>query len=130
MIIDEVGDLKKFIQFRIKLWSYDVDALIQACEKIKDMGASETGTIVGPYPLPKKTRRWCLLKSPHVNKKSREHFEATTYSRIMDIHIEPHQIDQYGEKLCKAELPPGVRLELRNTSSYKVLRPTTQADHD
>jgi len=104
----------KVVQFRLKLWSYDLDALIQACEKIKslDPDLDETGLVKGPYPLPKKIRRWCLLKSPHVNKKSREHFESTTYSRIIDIHIEPHSIDQYGERLCKAGIPTGVRMEL------------------
>jgi len=107
----------KLVTFRIKLWSYNLNTLKQACEKIENMNIIEPGFIKGPIPLPKKTRRWCLLKSPHVNKKSREHFEATTYSRIVDIHLKINHVDQYGKNLCKAELPAGVRMELRNLIS-------------
>jgi small subunit ribosomal protein S10 len=107
----------KLLTFRIKLWSYNLEMLKQACEKIEKIGVVEPGFIKGPIPLPKKTRRWCLLKSPHVNKKSREHFEATTYSRIIDIYIDTNQVDKYGENLCKAGLPAGVRMELRNSIS-------------
>jgi len=107
----------KLINFRIKLWSYNLEALKQACSKIKKISIGEIGFIKGPIPLPKRTRRWCLLKSPHVNKKSREHFEATTYSRIMDINIEISKIDKYGEDLCKVGFPSGVRMELRNPIS-------------
>merc|ERR1711988_1025004 len=107
----------KLLTFRIKLWSYNLEMLKQACEKIEKIGVVEPGFIKGPIPLPKKTRRWCLLKSPHVNKKSREHLEATTYSRIIDVHIEIDKIDQYGKDLCKIGLPSGVRMELRNSIS-------------
>jgi len=106
----------KIINFRIKLWSYNLDALKEACEKIKNIGINEPGYIRGPIPLPKKIRRWCLLKSPHVNKKSREHFEATTYSRVIDIHIESEEVNKYGKQLYKTGLPTGVRMELRNST--------------
>jgi small subunit ribosomal protein S10 len=105
----------KLVNFRIKLWSYDLESLKQASKKIKEISILEPNVIKGPIPLPKKKRRWCLLKSPHVNKKSREHFEATTYSRIIDLHLEINQIDKYGEILCKAGLPEGVQMELRNS---------------
>jgi small subunit ribosomal protein S10 len=105
----------KVDNFRIKLWSYDLEALKQACEQIKKIEVNEPGFIKGPIPLPKRIRRWCLLKSPHVNKKSREHFEATTYSRIIDVYIEVAQVDKYGEDLCKIGFPSGVRMELRNS---------------
>ena len=105
----------KLLTFRIKLWSYNLEMLKQACEKIEKIGVVEPGFIKGPIPLPKKTRRWCLLKSPHVNKKSREHFEATTYSRIIDISMVATQIDNYGKELCDIGLPSGVRMELRHS---------------
>jgi small subunit ribosomal protein S10 len=105
----------KIIDFRLKLWSYNLEALKQACEKIEKIEVNEPSYRKGPIPLPKRTRRWCLLKSPHVNKKSREHFEATTYSRIIDLSLETNQIDKYGENLCKIGLPSGVKLELRNS---------------
>jgi len=106
----------KIINFRMKLWSYDLEALKQACNKIEDIEISEPGFMKGPIPLPRRKRRWCLLKSPHVNKKSREHFEATTYSRIVDVYLEITQVDKYGENLCKIGLPSGVRMELRNST--------------
>jgi len=105
----------KIINFRVKLWSYNLEALKQACHKITQIEIDGPGFIKGPIPLPKKKRYWCLLKSPHVNKKSREHFEATTYSRIIDINIEINQVDKYGENLCKIGLPSGVRMELGNS---------------
>jgi len=107
----------ELVNFRVKLWSYNLEALKQACSKIEQIGINEPGYIKGPIPLPKRKRRWCLLKSPHVNKKSREHFEATTYSRIIDIYLEINKIDKYGEDLCKAGIPSGVRMELRNPIS-------------
>jgi len=105
----------KMVSFRVKLWSYDLDSLKQACEKIRGIEIMEPGYMKGPIPLPKKKRRWCLLKSPHVNKKSREHFEATTYSRIIDISMVATQIDNYGKELCDIGLPSGVRMELRHS---------------
>ena len=105
----------KIVNFRIKLWSYNLETLKQACNKVEEI--SVPGSIKGPIPLPKRTRRWCLLKSPHVNKKSREHFEATTYSRIIDISMETSEVDQYGANLCKAGFPSGVRMELRNSAA-------------
>jgi small subunit ribosomal protein S10 len=105
-------------KFRLKLWSYDLEALKQACDKIKEIDV-ESGFTKGPTPLPKRTRRWCLLKSPHVNKKSREHFEATIYSRIMDVYIDVAQVDTYGKNLCKVGFPSGVRIELRNILNSK-----------
>ena len=107
----------ELVNFRIKLWSYNLETLKQACSKIEQIEINEPGYIKGPIPLPKRKRRWCLLKSPHVNKKSREHFEATTYSRIIDIHLEINKIDKYGEDLCKMGIPSGVRVELRNPTS-------------
>lgn len=105
----------QLIRFRIRLWSYNLESLKQACCKIKELETGNTsGFIKGPIPLPKKIRRWCLLKSPHVNKKSREHFEATTYSRIFDVYIKVNQVDKYGEDLRKVDFPPGVRVELKN----------------
>ena len=102
----------KIVNFRIKLWSYNLETLKQACNKVEEISAP--GSIKGPIPLPKRTRRWCLLKSPHVNKKSREHFEATVYNRTIEVFIRPDQIDEFGEKLCNIGLPPGVRMEIRN----------------
>ena len=102
---------------RIRLRGYDNSLLDSSTQDIINTAKRTGAKVKGPIPLPKKKRRWCLLKSPHVNKKSREHFEATTYSRIIDVHIEIDKIDQYGKDLCKIGLPSGVRMELRNSIS-------------
>ena len=80
-------------RFRLKLWSYDLQDIELACDKIKTV---DVGVLKGPIRLPKEKRRWCLLKSPHVNKKSREHFEATVYNRTIEVFIRPDQIDEFG----------------------------------
>jgi small subunit ribosomal protein S10 len=104
----------KSTDFRLKVWSYDLQAVELACEKIKTV---PIGVMTGPIRLPKEKRRWCLLKSPHVNKKSREHFETTIYGRSIQVLVRPNEIEQFGLKLCTVGIPPGVRIEVIN--SYK-----------
>ena len=64
----------------------------------------------GPLPLPTKTRRWCLLKSPHVYKKSREHFEMRIHKRLIDI-VEP--TPKTVDSLMRLDLPAGVEVEIK-----------------
>lgn len=100
---------------RISLRAYDHILLDKSTEKIVKTAKSTGAIISGPIPLPSKRSIYTILRSPHVNKKSREHFEATTYSRIIDISMETSEVDQYGANLCKAGFPSGVRIELRNS---------------
>ena len=98
----------KIVNFRIKLWSYNLETLKQACNKVKEISAP--GSIKGPIPLPKRTRRWCLLKSPHVNKKSREQFQTKIHKRLIDIlNSTPKTV----ESLMKLDLPAGVDIEIK-----------------
>jgi small subunit ribosomal protein S10 len=98
----------KIVNFRIKLWSYNLETLKQACNKVEEISAP--GSIKGPIPLPKRTRRWCLLKSPHVNKKSREHFEMRIHKRLIDI-VEP--TPKTVDSLMRLDLPAGVEVEIK-----------------
>ena len=98
----------KIVNFRIKLWSYNLETLKQACNKVEEI--SVPGSIKGPIPLPKRTRRWCLLKSPHVNKKSREHFEMRIHKRLIDI-VEP--TPKTVDSLMRLDLPAGVEVEIK-----------------
>ena len=98
----------KIVNFRIKLWSYNLETLKQACNKVEEISAP--GSIKGPIPLPKRTRRWCLLKSPHVNKKSREQFQTKIHKRLIDIlNSTPKTV----ESLMKLDLPAGVDIEIK-----------------
>ena len=93
----------KIVNFRIKLWSYNLETLKQACNKVEEI--SVPGSIKGPIPLPKRTRRWCLLKSPHVNKKSREQFEIRTHKRLVILKDENKD---FVYNFIKNELPSGI----------------------
>merc|ERR1719161_2268113 len=66
----------------IKLKSFDLNELTETCNTVAGI-ANETGAILsGPIPLPMKKKTFCVLRSPHVNKDSREHFEIRTYTRM------------------------------------------------
>ncbi len=64
----------------------------------------------GPIPLPTKTHRWTVLRSPHVNKKSREQFELKVHKRLIDI---PDSRSQPVDALTRLDLPAGVDVEIK-----------------
>ncbi|MDI6779226.1 MAG: 30S ribosomal protein S10 [Bacteroidota bacterium] len=97
-------------KIRIKLKSYDHNLIDKSAEKIiKTVKA--TGAIVsGPIPLPTKRSVITVLRSPHVDKKSREQFETRSHKRLIDIlNSTPRTIDS----LMKLELPAGVDVEIK-----------------
>lgn len=95
---------------RIKLKSYNPSLLIASCNSIVETIHRTNAKSVGPIPLPTKRKIYCILRSPHVNKDSREHFEIRSYSRIIDIH-EPssNTIDS----LMKLNIPSGIDIEIK-----------------
>jgi len=72
-------------QIRIRLKAFDHVVIDQAAADIVRAVEKSGAPISGPIPLPTKTHRWTVLRSPHVNKKSREQFEIRTHKRIIDI---------------------------------------------
>ena len=97
-------------KIRIRLKGYDHKLLDQSTIEIVDT-AKRTGAIMaGPIPLPTSTNKICVLRSPHVDKKSREHFEMRTHRRLLDI-LEPTQ--QTIDALMKLELSAGVDVEIK-----------------
>jgi len=99
-------------KIRIKLKSFDHKLLDKSTVEIVDT-AKRTGTrISGPIPIPTKVSRYCILRSPHVNKNSREHFEIRTHKRLVEI-LEPTQ--QTIDELMKLELASGVEVEIKLT---------------
>lgn len=98
---------------RVKLQSFDSRILDYSTREIV-MTAKRTGSVVcGPIPLPTKIERYTVLRSPHIDKTSREQFELRTHKRVLDIKECPPQTV---EALMKLELPAGVdvKIELIN----------------
>ncbi|MGB9761844.1 MAG: 30S ribosomal protein S10 [Caldimicrobium sp.] len=97
-------------KIRIKLKSYDHRVLDKSVVDIVQT-ARETGAkIVGPIPLPTKISRWTVLRSPHIDKNSREQFEIRIHKRLIEI-LEPTQ--QTIDALMQLELPAGVEVEIK-----------------
>ena len=95
---------------RIRLKAYDHQLIDQSAEEIVET-AKRTGAVVrGPVPLPTRIQRFDVLRSPHVNKTSRDQFEIRTHLRLMDI-IDP--TDKTVDALMKLELPSGVEVEIK-----------------
>ncbi|GIV42714.1 MAG: 30S ribosomal protein S10 [Vicingaceae bacterium] len=97
-------------KIRIKLKSYDYNLVDKSAEKIVKTVKSTGAVVSGPIPLPTKRRIFTVLRSPHVNKKSREQFQLCTYKRLIDIYSNsPKTIDA----LMKLELPSGVEVQIK-----------------
>ena len=95
---------------RIRLKAYDHQVIDQSAEKIVET-AKRTGAIVkGPVPLPTRMKRFDILRSPHVNKTSRDQLEIRTHQRLMDI-VDP--TDKTVDALMKLDLPAGVDVEIK-----------------
>ena len=98
----------KKTKIRLTLKSYDHQLLDKAVKQIV-LTVKRTGsTLVGPVPLPNRRRCFTVLRSPHVNKKSREQFELTTHRRILDI-VAPS--DSTMDALMKLNISAGVDVE-------------------
>ncbi len=97
-------------KIRIRLKAYDYKLLDRAALEIVDTARDTGARVAGPIPLPTKINKFCVLRSPHVNKKSREQFEIRTHKRVMDI-LEPTQ--QTVDSLMKLDLAAGVDVEIK-----------------
>jgi elongation factor Tu len=97
-------------KIRIRLKAYDHKLLDQSVADIVDTANKTGAKVVGPIPLPTRINKYCVLRSPHVDKKSREQFEIRTHKRLLDI-LEPTQ--QTVDALMKLDLSPGVDVEIR-----------------
>ena len=97
-------------KIRIKLKSYDHILIDKSTEKIIKTVKSTGAVVSGPIPLPTKRTVYTVLRSPHVDKKSREQFETRIHKRLIDIlNSSPKTIDA----LMKLELPAGVDIEIK-----------------
>jgi len=96
-------------KIRIKLKAYESPLLDNAIREIVSTAKRTGAEIAGPVPLPTRISRYCVLRSPHVDKKSREHFEIRTHKRLLDI-LSPTQ--QTIDALMKLDLSAGVHVEI------------------
>ncbi|OGU09763.1 MAG: 30S ribosomal protein S10 [Gemmatimonadetes bacterium RBG_16_66_8] len=97
-------------QIRIRLKAFDHAVLDQAAADIVRTVEKSGAQVSGPIPLPTKISRWTVLRSPHVDKKSREQFELKVHKRLIDI-AEPRP--QTVDALTKLDLPAGVDVEIK-----------------
>jgi len=97
-------------KIRIRLKGYDHRLLDQSAVEIMDTAKRTGAKVSGPIPLPTKVNRWTVLRSPHVDKKSREQFEVRTHKRLMDI-LDP--TPQTVDALMKLDLAAGVDVEIK-----------------
>ena len=97
-------------KIRIKLRAYDHRLLDQSVKDIVEAARRTGARVAGPVPLPTKISKYTVLRSPHVDKKSREQFEIRTHKRLIDIY-EPTQ--QTMDALMKLEIAAGVDVEIK-----------------
>ena len=97
-------------RIRIRLKAYDHRILDQSTNEIADTAKLTGAKTSGPIPLPTIKNRYTVLRSPHVDKKSREQFEMRTQKRLIDI-LEP--TPDTVDALMKLDLPPGVDVEIK-----------------
>ena len=97
-------------RIRIRLRAYDHEVIDSSAKKIVDTVKQTGATVSGPVPLPTEKSVWCVIRSPHKYKDSREHFEMRTHKRLIDI-IDP--TPKTVDSLMRLDLPAGVDIEIK-----------------
>ena len=97
-------------KIRIRLKAYDHDIVDQSTQKIVEAVLRTQANIKGPVPLPTEKHRYTVVRSPHKDKDSREHFEMRIHKRLIDI-VEPSP--KTVDSLQRLELPAGVDIEIK-----------------
>ncbi|HED04769.1 MAG TPA: 30S ribosomal protein S10 [Candidatus Fraserbacteria bacterium] len=97
-------------KIRIRLRGYDHEVVDEAMRRLVKTASETRAKIVGPIPLPTEIKRYCVLRSPHVNKNSMEHFERRIHKRLLDIR-EP--TSETINALMDIELPTGIDIEVK-----------------
>jgi small subunit ribosomal protein S10 len=97
-------------KIRIRLKAYDHEVIDQSARKIVDTVQRTGAKVSGPVPLPTERSVYCVIRSPHKDKDSREHFEMRTHKRLIDI-IDPTA--KTVDSLMRLDLPAGVDIEIK-----------------
>ena len=106
-------------KIRIRLKAFDYKLIDQSAQEIVETAKRSGAVVKGPVPLPTKIERFDILRSPHVNKTSRDQLEIRTHLRLMDI-IDP--TDKTVDQLMKLDLPAGVDVEIKLQSTSGCAR--------
>ena len=102
--------MQKQQKIRIKLKSYNHLLIVNSCQQIIQSISNTEARIVGPINFPTKKKTYCVLRSPHVDKDSREHFEIRVHSRMIDIYTASSQTI---DSLMKLNITAGVDIEVK-----------------
>lgn len=97
-------------KIRIRMEAYDHQALDLSAREIVEHAKRTNARVAGPVPLPTRVERYTVLRSPHIDKKSREQFEIRTHKRIIDIH-DPNA--RTVEALNRLVVPAGVFVKIK-----------------
>jgi small subunit ribosomal protein S10 len=97
-------------KIRIRLKAYDHKVLDQSAQRIVEAAESTGAVIVGPVPLPTKVEKFTVIRSPFIDKDSREQFEIRTHKRLIDV-VEPGS--KTIDTLMRLNLPAGVDIEIK-----------------
>ena len=97
-------------RIRVRLRGFDVELIDQSSRAIVQTVSKAGAKVAGPIPLPTRINKYTVLRSPHVNKKSREQFEMRTHKRLIDI-LNP--TSNVMDALMRLELPAGVDVEIK-----------------
>ncbi|MXY75331.1 MAG: 30S ribosomal protein S10 [Acidimicrobiia bacterium] len=97
-------------KIRIKLKAYDHQSVDESARKIAATATRTQAKIKGPVPLPTEIHRYCVIRGPHVDKDSREHFEMRIHKRLIDI-LDPTA--KTVDSLMRLDLPSGVEVEIK-----------------
>ena len=97
-------------RIRIRMEAYDHTILDQSAKDIVDTAKRTNARVCGPIPMPTRIERYTVLRSPHIDKKSREQFEVRTHKRVLDI-VDP--TPQTVDALMKLDLASGVDVEIK-----------------
>lgn len=97
-------------KIRIKLKAYDHQSVDESARKIAATVTRTQAKIRGPVPLPTEIHRYCVIRGPHVDKDSREHFEMRIHKRLIDI-LDP--TTKTVDSLMRLDLPSGVEVEIK-----------------
>ena len=112
---DRLNDMAQVIRIRLK--AFDHEIIDQSTRKIVETVARTNATVRGPVPLPTDKHRYTVIRGPHIDKDSREHFEMRIHKRLIDI-VDPKQ--QTIDSLQRIDLPAGVEVEIKVQNAEPV----------
>ena len=98
--------MKTNSKIRIRLESFNAELLVSSCQKIIETLSQNSLNSIGMVTLPTAKRIYCVLRSPHVNKDSREHFEIRVHKRILEVYYDPEL--PIFDLLSEIDLAPGI----------------------